>query len=502
MAPAASGKDRMIKNLFFLSRKSFHLTNIIAVGGILFMALRNVVFLVHESVRWPLQPVTRTLPDTTRTTTTTGIPSKKLFPEPPAFIDPKDLSSLDTYAAAWWMSRQRFNKVELTVVNLESASYDAIRNAGNGRDDVLMTADWLDYCVEHLSKWYKMIGTASGLALAENTYLTYVNRQRTTFAGSPPFTIIDSFMNTTIAVVPMGVSDHTSQPMQNVMVAALAATITSLLQHSVKRVVVVGHFKLDSKLTTKVFKLLSDDRVPFNNKRKEPIPFQDFYIGSSQLAFVHTTNVNSTFVVPNVPHGALKGLQEELRFEANPSHHTSPHPNNDTTGRFLGQTFKATDFEYVYFTEPDQILHARLASNFGRQMNDNRVIIPHRLNPFPHPEDLVNITLPEDMKSLPTNHSPAIYLDNSMEDDACCDYTDDYGKRTCENFWWLCDYMSPNGSFSYFEPFEFIKLSPQGTGIVTLAGSEHGRICRVKRHGRGTCTPSLPPSKLSGKMEE
>lgn len=423
------------------------------------------------------------LPVVVQTETTAKGLTSKIFPEP-TFIDLRNLLSSDIYSAAWWMSRHRFNQVALAVSSLEAATFEAISKAGKGHLDVRMTVDFLDYSVEHVSNWYKMIGTDSGLAFAARTYLNYVSKHR---AGNS-FTQIDSFMNTTIAVVPFGVPDGTSEAMQDVMVSVLSATVTALLQHAVKRVVVVGYFNLDSTLVVRVFNLLSNRRLSFDEKS---LPFQDFYVGSSEVAFVHTTNVKSHHLATNVPHGALKGLQEELRFGEDNSLQTTPHPNNDTIGSFLGRNFQATDFEYVYFTEPDQMLHARLASSFWKEMDDNRIIIPHRLQPIPHPDDLINVTIPEywHLKSMPSNHSAPISLDRSIDDDACCDFPDDYGKQTCNNFWWICDFEIVNGNFSYFEAFEFIKLTTQGTGIVTLAGNCHGRICRVKRHGRGTCTP-------------
>ena len=135
-------------------------------------------------------------------------------------------------------------------------------------------------------------------------------------------------------------------------------------------------------------------------------------------------------------------------------------------------------------TEADQILHARLSVAFEEEMRSGQVIVPHRLQPIPHSKDIRTFS----NKHLYGDeyHAPPISLSRSLDADACCDTLEHYGERTCENFWWVCGYDT--GNFSYFEPFEFIQLTQGGTGIVTLAGNEHGRMCRVKRNGRRQCS--------------
>jgi len=55
----------------------------------------------------------------------------------------------------------------------------------------------------------------------------------------------------------------------------------------------------------------------------------------------------------------------------------------------------ATDFGYSFLTEADQILQARLSNAFLEQLQQDLVVVPHRLQPIPHPDDLQGVTLPD-----------------------------------------------------------------------------------------------------------
>jgi hypothetical protein len=391
------------------------------------------------------------------------------------FLDPKDLQDEDRYAASWWMTRERFMRVNVSDIgNLEGASFVPLSPLHGEEEDVVrMTRDWLDFSVEHLSKWQQMIGTREGNAHAEAACRRYVDNRKDK--------LVDSYMASTLAVIPFGVPDGTDESTQKVWVAYLAATIASLVKHATKRVVVVGYFEMDAKLAGRALELLLPAKDKACAMYSDNLTSCDFFHHQTEISFLWTTNIATEFLDTNVPFGALMALQKELRK-------TTEEDTSEVTGSFCGKSHRASDFSFIYFTEPDQILHARLAPAFLREMQDGGVIVPHRLQPIPHLQELRHFSdLDTEYAFLPgdNDHAPVIPLHHSMETDACCDTTEHYGLRTCDNFWWMCGYSS--GNFSYFQPFDFMRLFDGGTGIVSLAGNEHGRMCRVQPHGRGRC---------------
>ena len=427
------------------------------------------------------------------------------YRDPPTFIPSRQLKHLDIFAAAWWMRRERFQTVPLEKIgSVEGDAFIPILHAGQGLKDARLTTDWLDFSLEHLSKWQKMLGNNPiGNELAERVCREYVlqrhNHHQTVGEGSSYYHISDSWMNTTLAVIPYGVSDDTPESTQRIWKWYLKATILSLVQHSVKRIVVVEYYDTGTKLVAEAFQELLQESYQTGNYgddafAAESLHLQNFRIVSTELAYVRTSHVNTTFIAFNVPYGALVGLQEAFTGQVKG-------PPGKNQGSFLGahRTRTNEEFSYIYMTEADQILHARLSRTFWDQLDDNRVVIPHRLQPIPHQDDInatrVALQLTNTaVKALPDSHAPPITLFHSTSSDACCDAPDKpRGPKMCGAFWWMCGYgggSGERGNFSHFNTFEFMRLKRHGTGIVTLAGNEHGRQCRVKVGGRGTCDDS------------
>lgn len=165
-----------------------------------------------------------------------------------------------------------------------------------------------------------------------------------------------SVMNTTLAIIPYGVSDKTGDLSKRMWKTSLAATIVSLLKQGVPRVVVVGHYETDAELTAQVFSELSMDNVQASPQ------FETILETGQELAYVHRDDVASEFVKINVPKGALHGLRDALKGEADPT-------------PYLGRSAaNAKDrFQYVYMTEADQILNARLSTGFLDELNAGRI---------------------------------------------------------------------------------------------------------------------------------
>ena len=59
-------------------------------------------------------------------------------------------------------------------MDVESDAFKPILRAGNGFADARMTRDWLDFSVEHLSKWWKMGEQQATFAFAVGKLQSYI----------------------------------------------------------------------------------------------------------------------------------------------------------------------------------------------------------------------------------------------------------------------------------------------------------------------------------------
>ena len=386
------------------------------------------------------------------------------------FLKGYEVTNKDVFSASWWERVDRFLDfdAEHEINTVEDDSFKPILSAGNGHSDVRMTRDLLDFCVEHLSKWWKDAGGET-MAYARDILFEYTQRIRSLH---PPMRPQDQYMNTTIAVIPYGVKDGSSEEAMVLWGNALAATMTALLNHAVARIVVVGYYKTDAILARSVFERLSGNETPWQ-QNGDNLQFETM-VASSEIAFVHTDHVKSMYVSENIPKGALVGLQDALAGRsANPA-------------AYLGASGASTNrFQYVFLTEADQILHARITPDFLAEMDQGRIIVPHRGQPMLHPDDLKGLQLSKSIKSLP-GHKKVIALDAAS--DSCCDtgYHQEGYQKVCNSHWFRCDYGKRNASFSHLDEYEFISLS-QGTRVVLLAGNQHSRKCTPVKDGRGKC---------------
>ena len=124
--------------------------------------------------------------------------------------------------------------------------------AGRGFNDARLTRDWLDFSVEHLSKWWKMGEQPATYAFAVGKLQSYIHRTlMATDAG-----VHDTAMESTLALIPYGVSDKTEDIGQQMWMISLAATIASLIQHGVARVLVVGYYDADARQAREAFEYL------------------------------------------------------------------------------------------------------------------------------------------------------------------------------------------------------------------------------------------------------
>jgi hypothetical protein len=378
-----------------------------------------------------------------------------------SFLTYKDinLDESDHFAGSWWQSKERFMPTDLSNVGIvEDNVWHSIYETGRGDKDILQALDWLDFSVEHLSKWWK-----------ETQDYDYAIEKLTAFSTQPR-PRRNTWMNTTLAIIPYGVKDSTSKKLQKLWMSALTATVTSLMQFGVARVVVVGYYKMDEKLASRAFSMLSRQMV-------EPSEKFSVYVNNSdtELSYVHSDDVVTKFIKQNIPKAALVGLQEAMTGKA----------DDETTVAYVGP--RGVDFfQYIFMTESDQILNARLSRDFLDKMDLGYMMIPHRLQPFPHHLDVQHMAGKRQKLNLP---SATTAYDLNSDTDACCDINRhlDYNRRPCGDFWWKCGLRGGAGAnFSHLKPYDFIRLE-KGTGIVSLAAKEHSRPCRPVVNGRGSC---------------
>lgn len=243
---------------------------------------------------------------------------------------------------------------------------------------------------------------------------------------------------------------------------------------------VVGYNDGDSELAQESFALLLHD-ANVNYSDHNPIT----RIGSTEVGNVRATKEEVTSVGSpmNLPKGAVTGLQRALKGNM-----------DDTRAReWLGNTHNVSYWKYVYLTEPDTILQSRPSAlaHLRHALDKGLVITPHRLQPLPHESDLIGMKKSE--KYLPaTGAFSSIVELNPLKGGVCCDslrgrYKPWHNFGRCGSFWWQCGFNSGQ-NHTRLEEYQLLRIQT-GTGIVNLAGSEHGRQCIPST--TGVC--SLPP---------
>jgi hypothetical protein len=433
----------------------------------------------------------------------------------------------DFFSAAWWQNKERFLKLDIDkyIQTVEDDATKPVLKVGNGIKDCRMPKDWLDFCVEHLSKWWKVDRRNYTMYYAIGKLQIYVQSSLRSMSSSTSLQSTPTStgeMSSTLAVIPVGVNTNDDITRQ-VWVMGLAATITSLLKHGVGRVVVVGYYKYDPILTRKAFRYILRHHPEYqqyqyelkNNKSATTTaatnnmtnyfipelnydtnisihePFSVKY-GETELAYVNTNDVKTNHVATNIPKGALKGLKTAL----------TGNTTSDDIIAWLGSN-NHDKYKYIYLTEADQILNTRLDSSTGpafkKELDDGRIIVPHRLQPIPHALDLDGIALPPpgpNSKREPNKSSVIHGLseteefvhDLDIQTDSCCDTNqrlsskEKYGMTA---FWWMHGF-GKDTTFDYLKEYEFMRLI-HGTGIVHLAATPHSRKCHPMINERNTC---------------
>jgi hypothetical protein len=239
----------------------------------------------------------------------------------------------------------------------------------------------------------------------------------------------------------------------------------------------VGYNQVDSELTQQAFQLLrnrTNNGAGGIDNEQRPIAS----IGLMEVGFVRVTNATTQFIEVNMPKAALDGLQQAFKGGL----------ESEETKLWLGSHHSREDasspWKYVYLTEPDTILQTRpwVLPQLVDALDEGFILVPHRLQPIPHETDVKGTKDKSRFVPAIGNFSAVIELD-ALGGDVCCDAgidkpgTTNYPK--CGSFWYWCGFGrrgDPLVDHERLLPYKFMRLR-HGTGIVSLAGTEHGRRC-------------------------
>lgn len=392
----------------------------------------------------------------------------QLFPtaRPVKWLGGNDFAKLgQAYSGMWWASRDNFVQVEWTYFKqLEAASFKMFR-----RFPVYQPVDWIDFSVTHLSVFWKHFHKkkthhdAVAFAVIEQHLQDYISQTRPLpiYTDSPtPYTIA---VLPYLAPAPEG--DH------RLPEEALRATLSSLWQMGIGRcVVAVGGRPLqnETQQVESVFDSLQD---------KIQLRFME-------LQVIQMVNVDTKFM----PKTALQQLQAAMLNQTN-------------AAQWLGTN--ESRWEFVYFTEPDLILHARPSAmpSFASILRQGNSISAHRFQPLPHEGNFPLYNRTE--KILPYNFTNELwYLDPLDDSMSCCDRGKWYASNPSMNYsvplknnkacvagvyeyWWQCGFRRESHKYHNLSaiqelhrhivnyPFLYVR---GGTGFPVI--DLHQRICR------------------------
>ena len=368
------------------------------------------------------------------------------YPDESMFFNSTELlpvrSSVDAiagavYSAAWFQSTERFRYNQVKKISyLEDAVFKATKL--QGAQNVRLTRDWLDFGVEHLSKWWRLIRVGKfdvGYWRLIINLLEYIRQTQQQQQGhGEEEDIIDNHnpFRDTIAVVAYHPEKADILRFQPLDIAVLGAQISSLVRCRTGRVVVFADLKQMNHTETHVWPFVVDllrqdlsvsslnatswaQHVSQERIRPRMVK-PEVKIGTTEIALV---GVNakykslSTAKGPDnlVPRAALVSLHDAL-FQR--EKYSDPEHRSLVLGAGGRERFK-----YVYYTEQDSPLHTRARAwpDFKVALDNGAVLTPHRLLAVPHAYDWIGVSQ-EDLpwtQNIPAtvhNWTSAITLNN------------------------------------------------------------------------------------------
>ena len=309
-----------------------------------------------------------------------------------------DIKGGDWYSGMFWQNMNNFYQLRpVSFGSLETVSFQAFDNSRKTR----MTRDWFDLAVEHLSKYHRHFEVDRDKSripydIMRSQLSEYIKKAKpyptqNDLAPASTIVLVPYTTKSTLKSAPEYNSNHEKDAV--LRVDAFAATLVSLWQIGMGRVVVVGQVAEDGVFASKVFDTVRE-------KSKDSIELA-FVIGSNA-----TTGMKNNAMMPMQ---AVGGLQLALQSKFNES----------LTLQWLGA--KPKRWMYVYYTEPDLILNSRpdAMATLTAELDKGNRLAAHRLQPIPHEIDFPGYDNLRKIVPAIGNFSNIVEVDTSKT--ACCD---------------------------------------------------------------------------------
>ena len=436
----------------------------------------------------------------------TSTNSSLTSPRTVSFLRPHDwtVPQKEAYSGMWWQATEHFVSSNWSnMISLETASFRAF-----GKNRARKTRDWLDLSVTHLSKYWKHFHrqhhqpdriALDQIARNFETYLEQTQQQPLVILpGSPA--------PDTLAVIPY-LAPSKDAPDALLSGLALQATIASLWQNGIGRCVVVVGGGSDPVEEEKLVR-----EVIFQSLQEH------VHVRFMQLQVVRVLEITDEERL-NMPQVALSHLKQAMQGELSP----------DETQTWLGDAVSISNndddhhssinhpWKFVYFTEPDILLHARpTALPAMRQGMQERAytLSGHRFQPIPHQINFPNYQHLHNV--IPNSYAPLTPPMNPLsEEHSCCDGGKYYPSNNPANntehisnnkacygrgaYWWQCGFWhkkkdNDNPAVAhklhhFLANYTLFRI--QGGTDFPLV-DHHQRICHFHKDGTN-CAEGYPP---------
>jgi len=352
-------------------------------------------------------------------------PWKPPSPQPNiTFLQDEDLHEADRFSASWFQRVSTFMTMPLEEIHTcEDASFVATKwQPDQPRNQWLrMTSDYLDYSIEHLSKWWVQLSVnvypqhrdaamsklqsyleqASTYPIATSTTSSRTTMMEVTTTtnqddtGTRPAVVFEHAI-ALIAFRSYGTQYHNDGD-DEMAVLSLAATLESLRRAGFGRVVVVGmNAVVDRPLVQQAFRILAQQVQGTDDNHSGDI----HQIGHMQVTYQQGSphDAKTSALDQNIPLAALKGFKKALLIaqmirdsgkRGTPQLVRYMRSWLGSIGNRAGQN-PLEYWKYVYLTEPDSILVTRPSTlnQLKEELDQGHILVPHRLLPIAHESDV------------------------------------------------------------------------------------------------------------------
>lgn len=407
------------------------------------------------------------------------------------------------YSGMWWMRGDLFQRMPVeNITYLEHASFMAFETGGTNA--VAMTVDFLDFSVEHISKFIEHFVELEkphtraiefpfrSLSAMLRKYQSKVKHSsvfddQSRKLGNETLAIVRLFetdpgledWSETIAYLDDSKSPDTrEEQLAVIQMHVLASTLVSLQQIGMGRAIVMGRQRLAPAAVKAAFAIVRQNA----GSRKDAMEM--VYVCAFDA--MQPTNRTESFWVPRF---ALERVQRALAGRL-----------SEIEARAILGSDPSRSWRYMYYTDSDLILHTRpeaLRAIRG-QLEKGRVMAAHRMQHLPHRTDFPSHDEPGIF--LPNIGSFALFHDLDPAHDACCYASKDAPgkdvvvKHPCNSLWHHCgfshwqkdvDPMKMYVNHHRLWPYPMIRYI-DGLGVPVV--SNHGQVCVPVKNG--VCEPS------------